>query len=112
MEAQRVAQLRKQTRPKFHRALREALQLSARLANSKDAYVSIQRVDAWLAEKGATDIAATPPRSRRDIQIVKWVGSLADLVRHLTYLAGAIGLVVVLFRAGTGLPEFVEQLRR
>lgn len=110
MEAQRVAELKKQTRPKFDRALREALQYSARLANNKNAYESLQMVDSWLAGQGQSDISAPPLKLRR-MPSIQGVGEVTEVVSRVKDLVVWVVVLIVAVAAGLSLTEIIEKLK-
>ncbi|SDC97060.1 hypothetical protein SAMN05660690_3147 [Geodermatophilus telluris] len=111
IETSKIGYMQQNTRQAVHRVMRDALQYSARVANSLDASEAERVANAWLVERGLADISPTSLSSRRRFPTVQYVGEVTDTVKGVLALIGAIALVVIFVINGAGLDEIISQLK-
>lgn len=107
----RVAYTQQNTRQSVRRVMRDVLQYSARMANSKDPSEAARMANAWLNREGLGDFSAAPYEKRRPVVTVRGIGTFADLIKHLAYLVGFVTFVWLLIQNDAGLPEIVKQFK-
>ncbi|SES67245.1 hypothetical protein SAMN04488546_0057 [Geodermatophilus poikilotrophus] len=111
IEILRIAEAQQNTRHQAGRTMRQALQLSARLANSKDHSEATRIVDDWLKERGLADAVPAPLPSRRRLPTVQSVGEVTETAKKVLVLVGGLVAAIVLLINGAGLDKVLSQLK-